>query len=144
VPTRSQFFRNLIACESEYQRVKDNAPKLRIKHLRRQQVAEDRCDYIAAKGIRILVAREACVKQWRRIQNVLKPRENIALTVVDVVRDGITSTYTSRDDVEREIMKNNSTRFRLASSYVLNTGNLASALGRFAVSALGVTILGGH
>jgi hypothetical protein len=135
----------LIACESEYQRVKDNAPKLRIKHLhRRQQVAEDRGDYIAAKGIRLLIAREACVKQWRRIQNVLKPRDNIALKVVDVVRDGITSTYTSRDDVEREIMKNNTTRFRLASSYVLNTGNLASTLGRFAVSALSVAILGGH
>jgi hypothetical protein len=143
--TRSQVCRNLIACESEYQRVKDNAPKLRVQHLRRrQQAADDRGDYIAAKGIQLLIAREACVKQWRRIQHVLKPRDNIALTVVDVVRNGTTSTFTSREDVEREIMMNNTSRFRLASSYVLNTGDLASALGRFAVSALGVAILGGH
>ena len=137
--------RNLIACESEYQRVKDNAPKLHVQHLhRRQQAADDRGDYIAAKGIQLLIAREVCVKQWRIIQNVLKPRDNIALTVVDMVRDGITSTFTSREDVEREIMKNNTTRFRLVSSYVLNTGNLASALVRFAVSAIGAAILGGH
>ena len=64
--------------------------------------------------------------------------------VFDVVRDGIASTFTSREDVKREIMKSNTTRCRLASSYVLNTGKLASALGRFAVSALGAAILGGH
>ena len=104
--TRSQVCRNLIAYKSEYQRVKDNAPKLRVKHLRRrQQAAEDRGDYIATKGIQLLIAPEACVKQWRIIQNVLKPRDNIELTVADMVRNGIMSTFTSREDVEREIMK---------------------------------------
>jgi hypothetical protein len=64
--SRKQLRRNLIACELEYQRLKDNALKLRLDHLRRRQrLAEDRGDPIAAKGIQILIAREACVKHWR-------------------------------------------------------------------------------
>ena len=143
--SRKQVRRNLIACELEYQRLKDNAPKLRLEHLRRRQrLAEDRGDPIAAKGIQILIAREACVKHWRRIQNCLKPRNNQSLTEVDVVHGKTTTTFSARTDVENAIMRNNTSRFRLASNYVLNTGRIAKDLGRFAITALGAAILGGH
>ena len=55
-----------------------------------------------------------------------------------------TTTFSARTDVENAIMRNNTSRFRLASTYVLNTGRIAKELGRFAITALGAAILGGH
>ena len=59
---KTQVQRKLMACEKEYQRAKEEAPKLRLNHLReRLQNAEVSADMIAARSIKLLIAREACI-----------------------------------------------------------------------------------
>jgi len=133
-----------MACEKEYQKAKEEAPKLHLNHLReRLRKAEESRDRTTARSIKLLIAREACIKQWRCIRACLKPRNSISLDEIDTNSDGVFKTLTDRGDIEASIMANNASRFRLASAYPLNQGCIASALGRFSTSWIGRAILRG-
>ena len=109
----------------------------------RLRKAEDAGENLTAKSIQLLIAREACIKQWRCIRACLKPQNSIALNELDISQNGGFKTLTDRDEIEAAIMENNSRRFRLASLYHLNFGGIAEALGRFSTSWLGTAILRG-
>ena len=115
---------------------------MRLLHFREQlRRAEDAGEHLTEKSIQLLIAREACIKQWRCIRACLKPRNSIALNELDIIQNGGFKMLTDQDKIEAAIMENNLRRFRLASSYPLSCGGISEAMGHFSTSWLGTAIL---
>eukprot|EP00985_Skeletonema_marinoi_P002194 scaffold888_cov159-Skeletonema_marinoi.AAC.1 len=87
---------------------------------------------------------EAQRKTWQDIQRVTKPRGMLSVTRVEVERqDGVVTEYVNKEEIEKAVMEELTSRFGRAGSAPICQGVLYDLLGTYADTDAAVQILEG-
>lgn len=121
------------------------SPWLRKKFLNdKKNEAIDQGNSQEANRVKEMLRTEAQRKTWQEIQRVTKPRGVLSVTRVEVANsNGSVTEYTTKDDIEKAVMEELSSRFGRASSAPICQGVLYDLLGTYADTDAAMQILEG-
>jgi sentrin-specific protease 1 len=132
-------------CKEQARHYMAQSPWLRKTFLNdKMNVAIDQGNSDEANRIKGMLKAEAQRKTWQDIQRVTKPRGMLSVTRVEVERqDGVVTEYVNKEEIEKAVMEELTSRFGRAGSAPICQGVLYDLLGTYADTDAAVQILEG-
>eukprot|EP00984_Skeletonema_dohrnii_P008234 scaffold3021_cov182-Skeletonema_dohrnii-CCMP3373.AAC.3 len=132
-------------CKEQARHYMAQSPWLRKTFLNdKMNVAIDQGNSEEANRIKGMLKAEAQRKTWQDIQRVTKPRGMLSVTRVEVERqDGVVTEYINKEEIEKAVMEELTSRFGRAGSAPICQGVLYDLLGTYADTEAAVQILEG-
>ncbi|KAK1748959.1 hypothetical protein QTG54_000898 [Skeletonema marinoi] len=132
-------------CKEQARHYMAQSPWLRKTFLYdKMNVAIDQANSDEANRIKGMLKAEAQRKTWQDIQRVTKPRGMLSVTRVEVERqDGVVTEYVNKEEIEKAVMEELTSRFGRAGSAPICQGVLYDLLGTYADTEAAVQILEG-
>jgi hypothetical protein len=129
-PTRQDIEARLVACLNELYQLRNDAPALRLKHLRwRLSLAKSREDEVAQQEIHRIIVTEAKKRQQRTINRAIKDPKGRPVLHIEIDTPTGPQSIHSREDIERHVQHNLQQRFSLGKRAPINHGSLLRDFG---------------
>jgi hypothetical protein len=133
--TRPDIEARLVACLSELYKLRQDAPALRIKHLKwRLSIAKTRQDKVAQQEIHRIIITEAKKRRQRTINRAIKDPKGRPVLHIEIDTQHGPKSLHSREEIEGQVQQNLQKRFSLGKRAPINKGSLLCDFGTLGCS----------